>query len=147
MCSRSKPGTGSMWSKTPNCSAIAALLQKATRSSFPCPLRSEHQDFRGARQQRLTEEQCVAVQTSRGQPAHKGLDKTEVVPVMHGNSDLGSELLQDPASGLRTHRIEAIDRDQRHIDASNLVQLLGGEWMAQIAQVDDAERAEIEDEG
>src|SRR5713101_2847489 len=66
---------------------------------------------------------------------------------MHGNSDLGGELLQDLAGRVRAHRIGPINRDQRHIDAPDLVQLLGGEWMAQVAQVDYTESAEVEDEG
>ena len=39
------------------------------------------------------------------------------------------------------------DSDQCHIYALDLVQLLGGERMAQVPQMHDAQGAEVEDEG
>ena len=60
---------------------------------------------------------------------------------------LGVSCGQDFAGGFRPHRIGSINGDQRHIDVPNLLPLFGGKRMAQVSQVDNAESAEIEDEG
>ena len=45
------------------------------------------------------------------------------------------------------HGIDPADGDQRHVNASDLLDLLGGERMAQVSQVHDTEGLKLEQEG
>src|SRR5262249_34601642 len=66
---------------------------------------------------------------------------------MHGNGNLGLELLQHLTGRFWPHGIDPTDGDQRHVNASDLLDLLGGEGMAQVSQVHDTEGLQLEQEG
>src|SRR5712691_8473528 len=66
---------------------------------------------------------------------------------MHGNGNLGLELLQHLTGRFRPHGIDAANGDQRNVNASDLLDLLGGKRMAQVSQVHDAEGLKLEQKG
>jgi hypothetical protein len=117
------------------------------RGLLPGTLGPKHDDLRGRRKRGLADGQRVTGEMPSGEPSSEGFDKDEVIPVVHRNSDLGLELLQDLTGDVRTHGIGAANRNQCYIYALDLVQLLGGERMAQVPQMHDAQWAEVEDEG
>src|SRR5437660_6913383 len=114
---------------------------------LPGPEGSEHDDLCGDGERDFTDEECIALKTSCGQPLHKGIHESEVVPIMHRNGDLGLELLQHLTGRFWPHGIDPTDGDQRNINTSDLLDLLRGECMAQVAQVHDAEGLKLEQEG
>ena len=93
----------------------------------------EHDDLRGRLKRGLADGQCVAGEMPCGEPSRKGFDKDEVIPIMHRNCDFGLELLQHFTGDVRTHGIDTANRNQCHIYALDLLQLLAGERMAQVA--------------
>src|SRR4030095_7892624 len=114
---------------------------------LPGPEGSEHDDLCGNVERRFTNEECIALKTSCGQPLNKGVYESEVVPIMHGNGYLRLELLQHLTGRFWPHGIDAANGDQRNVNASDLLELLRGERMAQVSQVHDAEELKLEQEG
>src|SRR5262245_12566100 len=111
------------------------------------PEGSEHDDLCDDGERCFTDEKCIALETSCGQPLDKGVYKSEIVPIMHGNGYLGLELLQHLTGRFWPHGIDAANRDQRNVNASDLLDLLRSERMAQVSQVHDAKELKLEQEG
>src|SRR5262245_40151303 len=114
---------------------------------LPGPEGSEHDDLSGDGERRFTNEECIALKTSCGQPLDKGIYESEVVPITHRNGYLGLECVQQLTGRFWPHGIDAANGDQRHVNASDLLDLLRGERMAQVSQVHDAEELKLEQEG
>src|SRR5262245_58614645 len=114
---------------------------------LPGPEGLEHDDLCSDGERRFIDEECIALKTSCGQTLDKGVHESEVVPIMHRNGNLGLELLQHLTGRFWPHGIDPTDGDQCHIDASDLLDLLGGERMAQVSQVHDTEGLKLEQEG
>ena len=66
---------------------------------------------------------------------------------MHGDGNLRLKLLQDFARGIRRHGEGAADGNHRDIDFAECLDLLGGQFVAQIAQVSDTNRPQIKYKG
>lgn len=66
---------------------------------------------------------------------------------MHRNGDLWFQLPQNFASRVRGHRKRAADGNHGDVNFTERFDLLGRQRMAQIAEVRDANHAEVEDEG
>src|SRR5256885_8971019 len=113
---------------------------------LPGPEGSEHDDLCGDGERGITDEECIALKTSCGQPLHKGVHESEVVPIMHGNGNLGLELLQHLTGRFWPHGIDTANGDQCDVNASDLLDLFRGERMAQVSQVYDAEGLKLEQE-
>ena len=113
---------------------------------LPGPEGSEHDDLCGDGERCLTDEECIALKTSCGQPLDKDVYESEVVSIMHGDGYLGLELLQHLTGRFWPHGIDAANGDQRNVNASDLLELLRGERMAQVSQVHDTQDLKLEQE-
>jgi hypothetical protein len=54
---------------------------------------SEHDNLCGDGEGRFTDKECIALETSCGEPLDKGVHESEVVSIMHRNGNLGLELV------------------------------------------------------
>lgn len=112
----------------------------------PCALGSQDDDLGRRGKGGLAGKERVVFGLPGFQPFDERFQDVHVVAIVHGNRNLGFDLLEDFPRRLGRHGESPADGDEGDIDLPDLFELFGSQGMAQIAEMRDAERAQIKDE-